>query len=81
MKVTKDGNLIKILPTGAADTEANLIQPLPRVEHVTYTIDSTFIHIHDLFWSHHESCVFADFVGDIAYTTPSTIGWSLFMDS
>lgn len=79
MKVTKDGSLIKILPTGLAENELNLVSPRPRVGHVTYSFTDTEVFVHDLFHGIHESCLFADFEGDIAYTTPTTI--SLYLDT
>ena len=73
MKVTIEGSIIKILPTGAVENEANLISPRPRAEHTTYSISGTTVSVHDLYHGIHESCLFADFEGDIAYTTADTI--------
>lgn len=73
MTVTLNEGFIDILPTGKADSPENYMQPAPQKQHTTFSFNDTHVFVHDLYWSNSESCAFADFVGDVGYTTPATI--------
>ena len=73
MKVTVNAQFVEILPTGKADEPKNYFQPYPLIKHTTFHINEEKVFIINLYHNIHEECYFADFVGDIPYTTPEDI--------